>query len=106
MLELLVGHYRLEAAAKGFQKYVQDGITLNVNETVDARVRLVVGAETQQAQVTEDAELIQGTVTSLGKLVLEKEIVELPLDGRSRTFNHILKAEDPRLIQFGLKFRY
>jgi len=45
-------------------------------------------------------------VTSLGKLVLEKEIVELPLDGRSRTFNHILKAEDPRLIQFGVKFRY
>ena len=43
MLELPVGDYRLEAAAKGFQKYVQDGITLNVNETVDVRVRLVVG---------------------------------------------------------------
>src|SRR5450432_1731986 len=82
LLELPVGHYRLEASAKGFQKYVQDGITLNVNETVDVRVRLTVGAETQQIQVTEDAELIQGTVTSLGKLVLEKEIVDLPLNGR------------------------
>src|SRR5450432_3777030 len=82
LLELPVGHYRLETSAKGFQKYVQDGITLNVNETVDVRVRLVVGAETQQIQVTEDAQLIQGTVTSLGKVVLEREIVDLPLNGR------------------------
>ena len=82
LIELPVGHYRVEAAAKGFQKYVQDGITLNVNETVDVRVRLVVGAETQQIQVTEDAQLIQGTVTSLGKVVLEQEIVDLPLNGR------------------------
>src|SRR5882762_9907908 len=82
LLELPVGHYRVEASAKGFQKYVQDGITLNVNETVDVRVRLVVGAETQQILVTEDAQLIQGTVTSLGKVVLEREIVDLPLNGR------------------------
>src|SRR5450432_3582342 len=85
LLELPVGHYRLEASAKGFQKYVQDGITLNVNETVDVRVRLTVGAETQQIQVTEDAELIQGTVTSLGKTVSEREVLDLPLNGRNFT---------------------
>src|SRR5882757_6101546 len=82
LVELPVGHYRMEASAKGFEKYVQDGITLNVNETVDVRVRLIVGAETHQIQVTEDAQLIQGTVTSLGKVVLEREIVDLPLNGR------------------------
>src|SRR5665213_395993 len=31
LLELPVGHYRLQVAAKGFQEYVQDGISLNVN---------------------------------------------------------------------------
>jgi hypothetical protein len=67
LLELPVGHYRVEASAQGFEKYVQDGITLNVNETVDVRVRLVVGAETQQILVSEDAQLIQGTVTSLAR---------------------------------------
>ena len=82
LIELPVGHYQVEAAAKGFEKYIQDGITLNVNETVDVRVRLVVGAETQKVQVTEDAQLIQGTVTSLGKVVQEREIVDLPLNGR------------------------
>ena len=82
LIELPVGHYRVEASAKGFEKYIQDGITLNVNETADVRVRLVVGAETQKVQVTEDAQLIQETVTSLGKVVQEREIVDLPLNGR------------------------
>jgi hypothetical protein len=85
LLELPVGHYQLQVEAKGFQKYIQQGITLNVNETATIPVRLVVGTETQQVQVMEDAQLIQDTVTSLGKVVLEHEIVELPLDGRNFT---------------------
>jgi len=70
LLELPVGHYQLEVTAGGFQKYLQDGIALNVNETATVPVRLVVGSETQQGQVQADAELIQTTVTSLGKAVL------------------------------------
>ena len=45
LLELPVGHYRLQVAAKGFQEYVQDGITLNVNETASVSPRLAVGSE-------------------------------------------------------------
>src|SRR5437899_1188175 len=69
LLELPVGHYQLQVEAKGFQTYVQLGITLNVNETATIPVRLVVGAETQQVQVRADAQLIQETMTSLGKTV-------------------------------------
>jgi len=83
LLELPVGHYQLEVTAGGFQKYLQDGIALNVNETATVPVRLVVGSETQQVQVQADAELIQTTVTSLGKAVLEREVLDLPLDGRN-----------------------
>ena len=83
LIELPVGHYRVETAAKGFQKYVHDGVTLNVNETVVVPVHLMVGAETQVIQISGDAQLIQDTVTTLGKVVLEKEILDLPLDGRN-----------------------
>ncbi|MFY9559686.1 MAG: carboxypeptidase regulatory-like domain-containing protein [Terriglobales bacterium] len=83
LLELPVGHYRLEIEAKGFQKYVQEGISLNVNETLSVPVHLVVGAETQKVLVMADAQLIQGTVTSLGKTVLLQELLDLPLDGRN-----------------------
>jgi Carboxypeptidase regulatory-like domain/TonB dependent receptor len=85
LLELPVGHYQLQVEAKGFQRYVQEGITLNVNETASILVHLAVGSETQAVQVTADAQLIQNTVTSLGQVVLEREILDLPLDGRNFT---------------------
>lgn len=83
LLELPVGHYRLRVAAKGFQAYVQDGITLNVNETASVSPHLVIGSETEQVLVSADAELIEPTVTSLGKVVQQRELEDLPLNGRN-----------------------
>ena len=83
LLELPVGHYRLEVVATGFQKYVQDGISLDVNETGAVSIRLVVGSEKEILQVQADAEMIQPTITSLGQVVHEQEILDLPLDGRN-----------------------
>ena len=83
LLELPVGHYRLQVAAKGFQEHVQDGITLNVNETASVSVRLEVGSEQQQVLVSGDAELIEPTVTSMGKVVQQRELEDLPLNGRN-----------------------
>ena len=83
LVELPVGHYSLEVAAKGFQKYLQEGISLNVNDTATIPVRLVVGAETEQIQVMSDAQLIQSTTSTLGIVVEERELLDLPLDGRN-----------------------
>jgi len=83
LLELPVGHYRLQVAAKGFEEYVQDGIMLNVNETASVSPRLAVGSEKQQVLVRADAELIEPTVTSMGKVVGQRELEDLPLNGRN-----------------------
>ena len=83
LLELPVGHYRLHVAAKGFEEYVQDGITLNVNETASVSPHLAVGSEKQQVLVRADAELIEPTVTSMGKVVEQRELEDLPLNGRN-----------------------
>ena len=85
LLELPVGHYELRVEARGFQKYIQQGITLNVNETAIIPIHLAVGAESQVLEVNADAQQIQGTVTSLGKTVLEREVLDLPLNGRNFT---------------------
>src|SRR5215472_7377596 len=82
LLQLPVGHYRLEIAAKNFQKYVQDGISLSVNEIAVVSARLDVGSEQEIVDVHADADLIQPTVTSLGKVVEERELNDLPLNGR------------------------
>ena len=85
LLELPVGHYRLQVETKGFQTYIQQGITLDVNEKASIPVRLAVGLETQHVEVQADAQLIQGTVTSLGTTVSEREVLDLPLNGRNFT---------------------
>ena len=83
LLELPLGHYSLQVAAKGFQEYVHDGITLSVNETASVSPHLAVGSENQQVLVSGDAALIEPTVTSMGKVVEQQELEDLPLNGRN-----------------------
>jgi outer membrane receptor protein involved in Fe transport len=83
LLELPTGHYRLQVTAKGFQEYAQDGITLNVNETASVSPHLAIGSEKEQVLVSADAELIEPTVTSMGKVVQQRELEDLPLNGRN-----------------------
>src|SRR6516225_8938716 len=83
VLELPVGHYRLQVTAKGFQEYVQDGISVNVNEAVSVSPHLAIGSEIKVVQVTADADFIAPTVTSMGKVVGERELEDLPLNGRN-----------------------
>jgi hypothetical protein len=81
--DCLLGHYRLEAEAKGFKKYVQEGISLDVNQTATVVVRLAVGIPTEEVRVQADAALIETTITSLGKTVGERDVLDLPLNGRN-----------------------
>ena len=83
LLELPIGHYHLKVETKGFQEYLQNGITLNVNETASVSPRLALGSEKQQVLVRADAELIEPTVTSMGKVVQQRELEDLPLNGRN-----------------------
>lgn len=85
LVELPVGRYRVEAEAPGFKKYIQEGISLDVNQQATVAVHLVVGTETQQIQVTSDAPIIETTSTNLGQTVGEREILDLPLNGRDFT---------------------
>jgi len=83
LVELPIGHYQLEVRAQGFQKYLQQGISLDVNETATVGIHLKLGSETQQVEVKADAALVQSTESSLGETVLQREILDLPLDGRN-----------------------
>jgi hypothetical protein len=82
-VELPVGHYRLEASAKGFQNFIQEGISLDINQTAIVTIHLSVGIATQQVEVQANAPLVETTVTSLGKTVQERDVLDLPLNGRN-----------------------
>ncbi|GAC1632700.1 MAG: hypothetical protein NVS9B14_06260 [Candidatus Acidiferrum sp.] len=91
IVALPVGHYRVEADAKGFRKFVQEGVTLDVNQTATVSIRLAVGGGSDKVEVHADAILIEATNTSLGKTVQEREILDLPLNGRDFTQLGILQ---------------
>ncbi len=102
LLELPVGHYRLLVEARGFHKFVQEGISLDVNENASMDVRLAVGGSTEEVQVRGNAPLVETAVTSLGKTVQEREIVGLPLNERHFTQLGLLQPGVVPLTQ-GLK---
>jgi carboxypeptidase family protein/TonB-dependent receptor-like protein len=83
LVELPIGHYQLEIQAKGFQTYLQQGISLDVNQTATVGIHLKLGSETQHVEVSANAALVESTVSSLGQTVMEHEILDLPLDGRN-----------------------
>ena len=85
LVELPIGHYRVQADAKGFQSVLQEGITLGVNQTATIAVHLVIGSAVNEIEVSADAPLIESTSTSLGKTVGIREIQDLPLNGRHFT---------------------
>lgn len=82
IVELPVGRYRISAEANGFQRFVLENLSLDVNDVRTLIVRLAVGTATTEVNVQADAPLIETTSSHLGKTVGEREILDLPLNGR------------------------
>jgi len=82
-LELPIGHYELQVQAQNFERYSQRGISLDVNQAATVNVQLRVGGNAEQVEVKADAALVQDTISSLGETVSQRQILDLPLDGRN-----------------------
>jgi hypothetical protein len=79
---LHIGTYSVEATSSGFQKTVQTGIELNVNQVVHVDLKLSVGKTTQTTEVSAASPLIATETSSLGTVETQQRIVDLPLNGR------------------------
>ena len=80
---LPVGNYQLRVEKPGFATYIQDGISLGVGLTAHQTVTLKVGDLAERVEVSADAELVPTTTSTVGQLVNQRQIVDLPLDGRT-----------------------
>ncbi len=83
ILAIPIGRYRVEASLSGFQKELETGIVLTVNEQREVSFMLKIGNLTDQVTVQADAVAVETTSTQLGQVIEEKGIKELPLNGRS-----------------------
>src|SRR5262245_9831852 len=77
---LPVGSYEVRAEAPGFQAAVRTGLTLAVGQDAVVNFTLEVGAVTETVEVSEEAPLVNTTSSSLGGLVSESDVADLPLN--------------------------
>ena len=80
---LPVGGYEVAGEKMGFKHEVRRGITLAVGEEAVVNLTLQVGSVVEQVTVTGEAPIVNTTSGSLGGLVDEKRVAELPLNGRN-----------------------
>src|SRR5262249_23891005 len=83
-LELLpVGAYELSTDMPGFKQQVRRGINLVVGQEAVINLTLDVGAAAESVTVTDEAPIVNTTLSSTSGLINEAQIKELPLNGRS-----------------------
>ena len=80
---LAVGKYEVKAEHSGFSTETQTGLALDVSQELVANFTLQVGTTQQQVVVTGEAPIVNTSSSSLGGLVNEDKLSDLPLNGRN-----------------------
>ena len=83
MPSLPVGPYEVTAEKLGFKQQVRKGINLAVAQEAVVDLTLDVGAAAELVTVTEEAPLVNTTLSSTSGLITEQQVKDLPLNGRS-----------------------
>ncbi|MBI3939789.1 MAG: TonB-dependent receptor [Acidobacteria bacterium] len=76
------GLYSMRAELSGFKTGVRDGIQLTIGREAVIDFMLGVGEVSEKVLVTGDAPLVETSTGTLGGLVTQAQIVDLPLNGR------------------------
>src|SRR3989442_1665313 len=82
VVSLPVGVYRLEVRADGFQTKVVKDLRLEVAQTMVQNVRLAIGSLSEELAVVGEAPVIESTTTSVGQVIDQRTVQEIPLNGR------------------------
>jgi hypothetical protein len=78
--------YNLSVTAKGFQKYLANGVVLDVAQKIRVDVQLTVGSVSEEVVVTgESVAQVETTSSELSTTITGKQINQLELNGRNFT---------------------
>ena len=83
--QLPPGDYTITVEAKGFSKLVQTGLSLQVNQQAQMDLTLKVGAQTETVEVVSQAPLLESESSSVGTVIGQQMVNQLPLNGRNFT---------------------
>ncbi len=80
---LEIGQYEVTVEAPGFKSEVRKGILLQINEKVRADFSMSIGQVTERVEITAAAATLKTDEASLGNVVEQRRLVELPVNGRN-----------------------
>jgi hypothetical protein len=80
---LPVGRYTVTTTATGFKKTVSSGNELHVTENLVVNLTLEVGQVSETVTVSSEAAQVETRSGDVNSLVSEKQVTELPLNGRN-----------------------
>src|SRR5215467_12332590 len=83
--DLPIGNYEVQASASGFQTVIRRGITLTVGAQAVVDFSLAVGQAQQTVTVEGEVSQIDTVSAAVGAYVEQKQINDLPLNGRNFT---------------------
>lgn len=77
------GEYSLSAQFAGFKRSSVSSFVLQVDQNATVRLTLMPGDVLETIQVTEATPLLEADTSSLGQVIENKKILDLPLNGRN-----------------------
>jgi hypothetical protein len=78
-----LGDYSVSVTAPGYQTKTTSGINLQIDQTINLHITLDVGLVSQTVQVTSAAPLVDTVTSSLGQVIDNKQVLNMPLNGRN-----------------------
>ncbi len=103
------GEYRMTVESRGFSSQTQKGIRLAVQQVARVDVELKVGSVTESVEVKAAAAVLESSNATVGYVVDNKRVVDLPLKGRQFLEFALLgpgvnggRPGDPRASQQGV----
>jgi hypothetical protein len=82
---LPIGLYRLAVSGTNFQTSVVTDLKLQVASTLTHDVQLKIGQATETVEISSDAAVVDATTNSVGQVINDKTVQEIPLNGRHFT---------------------
>lgn len=77
------GRYKFLVEQKGFKRAVRESVSLDVNQEQRVDFTLAVGDVAETVIVSEEVPLVQTESATVGTVVEERQVTELPLNGRN-----------------------
>jgi hypothetical protein len=103
---LTPGLYTVTVTAKGFEKYVQENITVNAIQTVSVNIKLTVGSAEQSITVTAAPPVLETTTAQIGAVMDNELYSSLPLLMGSGGNNDQRRSTDFATLMPGVQNTY